>query len=190
MYKKLNVRDSKKLSPDRRRYLSRKIKELSDDFEIITIPAADIDTMRKTMTLNEIEVNAFSKIINRLKPDTCYVDSADVNAKRFGDTLQEKATYQVEIISRHKADELYPVVSAASIIAKHHRDAEVWNIAKELEKKVQLPLGSGYPADPITIRFLETWMKHYGSLPPHTRHSWKTAENMLKKKKIKRLDDF
>jgi ribonuclease HII len=190
MYRKLNVRDSKKVSPDRRRYLSRKIKELSEDFEIITIPAADIDTMRKTMSLNEIEVYAFSKIINRLKPDTCYVDSADVNAQRFGDTLHANASYQVEIISQHKADERYPVVSAASIIAKVHRDTEVWNIEKELNKKLQLPLGSGYPSDPITITFLETWMKHFGSLPPYTRLSWKTAQTMTQKMKTKRLDEF
>ena len=185
-----NVRDSKKITPKRREILSKKIKESAVNFEITLISASDIDHMRKVMTLNEIEVNAFSKIIEKLKPDICYVDAADVNDERFGKNILSRLSFKPEIISKHKADDIYPVVGAASILAKTKRDEEVQMIAQELEKKLDIPLGSGYPADPVTQKFLRKWVKTFGKLPPHTRHSWKTAQNLLKESKIKKLDEF
>jgi len=185
-----NVRDSKKITPKRREILAKKIKESAVNYEIMIISASDIDHMRKVMTLNEIEVNAFSKIIEKLKPDICYVDAADVNDERFGKNILSRLSFKPEIISKHKADDIYPVVGAASILAKTRRDEEVQMIAQELEKKLDIPLGSGYPADPVTQKFLRKWVKTFGKLPPHTRHSWKTAQNLLKESKIKKLDEF
>jgi len=185
-----NVRDSKKITPKRREVLSKKIKESAVNYEITLISASDIDHMRKVMTLNEIEVNAFSKTIEKLKPDICYVDAADVNDERFGKNILSRLSFKPEIISKHKADDIYPVVGAASILAKTRRDEEVQMIAQELEKKLDIPLGSGYPADPVTQKFLRKWVKTFGKLPPHTRHSWKTAQNLLKESKIKKLDEF
>ena len=186
----LNVKDSKQISPKKRIYLAQKIVQIVEKFEIIVIAARDIDDMRKVMTLNEIEVNAFSKIIKKLKPDFCYVDSADVNERRFGKDILTNLSFKPEIISKHKADETYPVVSAASIIAKTKRDEEIKKISKELEYKLNLPLGSGYPADPITQKFLRSWYDKFGKLPPHTRHSWKTVKNLIAEKSNKKLDDF
>ena len=185
-----NVRDSKKITPKRREILSKKIKESAVNYEIMIISASDIDHMRKVMTLNEIEVNAFSNIIEKLKPDICYVDAADVNNERFGKNILSRLSFKPEIISKHKADEIYPIVGAASILAKTRRDEEVQMIAQELKKKLDMSLGSGYPADPVTQKFLRKWVKTFGKLPPHTRHSWKTAQNLLKESKIKKLDEF
>lgn len=186
----LGIKDSKKVSPKRREYLAIKIKEIAIDYEILIISASDIDDMRKIMTLNEIEVNAFSKIIEKLKPDVCYVDAADVNDKRFGNDILSRLSFKPKIISKHKADDLYPIVGAASILAKTIRDENIRKIAKDLEKKLSRPLGSGYPADPITQKFLRTWVKTYGELPPHVRHSWKTAQKLIKESRIRKLDDF
>jgi len=184
------VRDSKKLTPQRREILAKKIKETALGYEIVIIQAADIDDMRKVMTLNEIEVNAFIKVIKKLKPDICYVDSADVNEERFGRDILAGLSFKPEIISKHKADDIYPVVGAASILAKTRRDEEVRKIGDELENKINLPLGSGYPADPITQKFFRTWFEKFGKFPPHTRQSWKTAQNFLKNKSVKKLDEF
>ena len=184
------IRDSKKIAPNRRKQLAKVIKKIAVNYEILVIPAKDIDDMRKVMTLNEIEVHAFRKVIKKLKPELCYVDSADVNEKRFADDILSELSYKPNIISKHKADDIYPIVGAASILAKTRRDEEVEIIAKKLQKKLDMPFGSGYPADPITKKFLLTWFEEFGKLPPHTRHSWKTAENILKSKSNKKLDDF
>jgi len=185
-----NVRDSKKITPKRREALAGKIKEISVNYEILIIPASDIDDMRKVMTLNEIEVNAFIKVIKKLKPETCYVDSADVNEKRFGRDILSGLSFKSDIISEHKADEIYPIVGAASILAKTKRDEEVKKIEQKLENMLDLSLGSGYPADPITQKFLKEWVNKFGKLPPHTRHSWKTAQNLINENSIKKLDEF
>jgi ribonuclease HII len=184
------VKDSKQLTPKRRKMLAKIIQEFALNYEVLVIPAKDIDDMRKVMTLNEIEVNAFTQVIKKLKPETCYVDSADVNEDRFGDDILAGLSFKPIIISKHKADENYPIVSAASILAKTRRDEEVKEIAQQLEYKLNLPLGSGYPADPITQKFFKTWLERFGKLPPHTRHSWKTSQNLLKEIKNKKLDEF
>ena len=187
---KIKVRDSKKCTPERREDLAKKIKEISIGYEVLVIPAQDIDDMRKVMTLNEIEVNAFIKVLKKLKPDICYVDSADVNEERFKSDILAGLSYKPEIVSKHKADDIYPVVSAASIIAKTRRDEEVRKLAEDLERKINLPLGSGYPADPITKKFYITWLEKFGDFPPHTRRSWKSCKNFLKNKGLKKLDEF
>jgi ribonuclease HII len=186
----LGVKDSKKHSPKRRKQFEEIIKQKAASYEILIIPASDIDDMRKAMTLNEIEIFAFIKVIKKLKPDMCYVDAADVNEERFGRTIAQHLSKKTEIISKHKADDLFPVVSAASILAKTRRDTEMITIAKELENKIQLPLGSGYPADPITKLFLTKWVNTYKKLPPHTRKSWNTSKKIMNSTSIKKLDEF
>ena len=185
-----NVRDSKIITPRKRKMLSKIIKEIAINYEIILISASDIDDMRNVMTLNEIEVNAFGKIIDKLKPDVCYVDAADVNDERFGRNILSRLSFKPEIVSKHKADGIYPIVGAASILAKTRRDEEIRKIAQDLKKELDMPFGSGYPADPITQKFLKKWIKTFGELPQHTRFSWKTAQNLLNESKIKKLDDF
>ena len=186
----LGVKDSKKHTPRKRQLFEKVIKQHAASYEILIIPASDIDDMRKVMTMNEIEVFAFTKVIKKLKPDLCYVDAADVNENRFGESIGKHLSKKTEIISKHKADDLFPIVSAASILAKTRRDAEMEKIAETLEKRINRPLGSGYPADPITKDFLETWVKTYKKLPPHTRKSWNTAKKLINTYKTKRLDDF
>ncbi len=186
----LKVRDSKKCTPKQREYLANRIKEFAENYEIMIIHASDIDDMRKVMTLNEVEVNAFSKIITKLKPDRCYVDSADVNDKRFGMNILSRLYFKPEIISKHKADELFPIVGAASILAKTVRDEKVRMIEKELVKKLNLPLGSGYPADRVTQDFLRAWIKKFGDFPPYVRRSWKTTQKLLNEIKNSKLEDF
>ncbi|MBS3778022.1 MAG: ribonuclease HII [Candidatus Thermoplasmatota archaeon] len=188
--KQMNVKDSKKLSVKKRVFLAEQIKQIASNIEVVIIKATDIDDMRKVMTMNEIEVHAFTKVIKKLKPDQCFVDAADVNSKRFGNHISAQLPKKIEIISKHKADDIYPIVSAASIIAKTIRDKEIKTIAKSLENKIKSPLGSGYPSDTITQQFLHSWIKKYKKLPPHTRKSWKTAQRIYQQHTRKTLDEF
>jgi ribonuclease HII len=182
--------DSKQLTPKKREQLAPLIKEAAAKYDIIVLPAADIDDLRKTMTLNELEVYVFSRVIQHLEPDVCYVDAADVNEVRFGRDILAQLPKKPTMVSKHKADDIYPIVGAASILAKTTRDEHIRQIAHEFEQKLQLPLGSGYPADPITQRFLKAWLDTYGDLPPHVRRSWETAQNLIKLHKTKSLDKF
>lgn len=190
IFERMKVKDSKQLSPKRRLFLAEKIKQLATNIEVIIIKANDIDDMRKVMTMNEIEVHAFIKIIKKLKPDQCFVDAADVNSERFGNNIASHLPKNIEIISKHKADDIYPIVSAASIIAKTIRDHEIEAIAQSLENRINQPLGSGYPSDPITQKFIHYWVRKYKKLPPHTRKSWKTAQRIYEEETRKTLDDF
>jgi ribonuclease HII len=187
---RIGVCDSKQLTPKKREQLAPMIKKIASKYEIIVLPAADIDDLRKTMTLNELEVFVYSKIIEKLRPDICYVDAVDVKEERFGRDILSHLSFKPQMISEHKADANYPIVGAASILAKVTRDELVRKIAQEIEPKLNLPLGSGYPADPVTKKFLRTWVSQFGSLPPYVRTSWETCQQLMKNQKTKRLDDF
>lgn len=183
----LGVKDSKRLSAPRRERMEQKIKDRGE-FIIKTVPAEDIDTLRKTMSLNELEANMFAWIIHELcsKRDICYVDSASADETKFEEMVAKELHRPPEIVSEHGADEEYPVVSAASILAKVERDRLVQRISKELGTDV----GSGYPSDAKTREFLEGWISEKGSLPPYTRESWKTSKEMMNRSKMRSLDDF
>lgn len=183
--RQMNVRDSKKLAPDRREALAPEIENIAM-YELVVIPAARIDVMRAEMTLNAFEAKLFAQIIEKLRPETAYIDAADVDEIEFKHAVRRELAFDVEIVSQHNADELFPVVSAASILAKVRRDREM----RAIEEEFGMPVGSGYPADPDTIAFLEKWIREKGCLPPHTRTSWDTARRLLAESRIRKLDEF
>jgi ribonuclease HII len=180
----LGVKDSKLLSPRRRQQLIQEILKLALRFHVIKLSPAQIDQVvekgRKLYKLNRLEAHAMAKVIEALKPDIAYVDASDVLAERFKEHIAEKLPFKVKIVSEHKADATYPVVSAASIIAKVERDRAV----QELTKKYG-DMGAGYPSDPKTIRFLENWITKYGAYPDFVRKSWKPAKRLQGEAKVK-----
>jgi ribonuclease HII len=80
-----------------------------------------------------------------------------------------------KIISSHHADRKYPVVSAASIIAKVNRDRAIEKLRKNHD------LGSGYPSDSKTMNFIKEWISQNGDLPVFVRKSWKPVKILLGK---------
>ncbi len=181
----IGVKDSKKLTPKRREDLAGKIRQFCN-IEVVQIPAARIDAMRKEMTMNELEVRAFATVIERLQPVEAYLDAADTREEYFGAEVAKLVPFPFKVVSEHKADAKYPVVSAASIIAKTVRDAEMRKISDELGENA----GSGYPSDPVTMAFVRRWMKRTGAPPPYTRLSWETVANLREEKSIKKLEGF
>ncbi len=181
----LNVRDSKKCTPKRREKLAFQLNEIAKT-EVIVVPASDIDAMRQHMTMNQIEIKIFASVIEKLRPDIAYIDSADVDEERFARDIRSELDFDLQIISKHGADDTYPIVSAASIIAKTQRDSEIEKIKLKLGEN----MGSGYPSDAKTIKFLENWIEDHGEPPPHTRHSWKTTQRILDKAKCTKIDDY
>jgi len=192
-FRDLGVKDSKVLSPERRTRLARDIEEVARRVETIHIDSSGIDQRRGDETLNEIEVSAFAVIARRLNVLELFVDAADVIAPRFGrDILRHLGPEAgvMRIVAEHRADSTYPIVSAASIIAKVQRDREVARLARPLEKEIGLPLGSGYAADPVTMKFLETYYQRRSTLPAGTRLSWATARGLESRLKSRKLEEF
>ena len=172
---KLGLRDSKKCTKTRRERLFGEIWEVASCIEVMKIDAKRIDELRNNgKNLNVIEKECFCEIIKRLDGDEAVRGTG--KDRKYS---KIKSSFDKQLIIEFKADEKYPIVSAASIIAKVERDREVERIAEELEKKIDLPLGSGYPSDRRTIDFIEEWVKRYRSLPPHVRRSWKPAGRFL-----------
>jgi ribonuclease HII len=173
----LGVKDSKLLSPQKRETLAVQIRELALKWHIVLLSPAEIDRVvesrRKLHKLNRLEAQAMAKVITVLKPDVVYVDASDVLADRFKEHIAENLLFSPKIISEHKADVKYPVVSAASIIAKVERD----KVISQLQKK-HGNMGCGYPSDSNTIKFLEDWIRKFGSYPDFVRKSWKTAKRV------------
>jgi len=175
--RELGVKDSKLLSPRRREQLAEQVRKMALQYHVVMLSPAKIDkvveTGRKLHKLNRLEAQTMAKVIMVLKPDIAYVDASDVLADRFKEHIAENLPFQVQIVSEHKADAKYPIVSAASIIAKVERDKAV----KELANKYG-DMGSGYVADSKTIDFLEKWLADFGSYPDFVRKSWKPAKKL------------
>lgn len=188
--KRMGAKDSKTLSPRRRAELSEAIRNIASKVELEIVSAHDIDTLRKKITLNEIEVRAFTTILKKLNPREAYLDAADVKADRFGTTIGERSGLSklgCKIISEHKADATYPIVSAASIIAKHKRDSMIETLHHEYGD-----FGSGYPSDPKTVDFVKGYIIENKSLPLFVRTSWESVKKLEDKYRMKqsRLDRY
>lgn len=96
------------------------------------------------------------------------------------DTYQEllkKKFPQLEIVVASKADALYPVVGAASIVAKVTRDAR-------LHAQCGTGVGSGYPGDEPTKRFLADSVSPLFGYGPSVRFSWGTTTSALAKASV------
>jgi len=173
--KELGVRDSKLLSPHRRETLAFEIKKIAQKYNVIKLLPKEIDkvvqTGRKLHRLNRLEAQTMAKVIENLKPDIAYVDASDVLEERFKQHILECLPFKVEIVSEHKADRKYPIVSAASIIAKVERDKEIAEL-----KNAYGDFGCGYPTDPKTISFLQQCLEKLGEYPEFVRKSWKPAK--------------
>jgi ribonuclease HII len=170
----LGVKDSKLLTAKRRESLTPEILALSERCSILKLPPAEIDryvkSQRKLHKLNCLEAETMAKIISDLKPDIAFIDAADVVAKRFGKQILELSSFKTQVVSEHKADKTYPIVSAASILAKVERDKTVSALRQEFGD-----FGTGYLTDPKTSIFLKDWLRTHCEFPECVRKSWKPA---------------
>jgi len=174
--KKLGVRDSKKLSPAARERLYKKIIETVDDYYVVRIPPRIIDKSVSNHSLNHLEAKYMAKVISKLSPSTAFVDSCDVNSKRFGKEISE-LTSNTKIRSYHHADSRFVTVSAASILAKVSRDRAIMKLANSHD------IGSGYPSDPKTKTFVKKLIRKNRDLS-FLRKSWKPVQILMKKRKL------
>ncbi len=177
----IGVKDSKQLTAKKRELLYDAIIQLTENHHIIKIHPHQIDkvvnSQRRLHKLNRLEAQTMAQIIQTLKPDEAYVDAADVIENRFKNHIKECLTIKPKIISKHKADKTYPVVSAASIIAKVQRDQEIKNL-----KQTYGDFGTGYLTDGKTMQFLKQLIQNNDNYPTFVRESWKSAKKAKSEK--------
>ena len=176
LLKKQGIRDSKKLSPRAREHLYKKIIQIVDDYYVVKIPPRIIDKSVSNHSLNHLEAKYMAKVISKLSPSTAFVDSCDVNSKRFGKEIS-KLTSNIKIRSYHHADSKFITVSAASILAKVSRDRAITRLSKKYD------IGSGYPSDPKTKVFVKKSIRRNQNLT-FLRKSWKPVKILMKKRKL------
>ena len=183
--KEWGAKDSKMLTPKKRGEIKEKIfKKFKSHIEISTPKEID-----ESSNLNYLEAIKTAKIINKLTEDldekvNVIIDCPSVNIASWSNDVQKliKKPEIVNLSCEHKADEIHPVVSAASILAKEKREDEVYRLKKEAGKD----FGSGYPADPKTKEFIKANFQDekYKHI---IRFSWNTVKRLFKEKGQKSL---
>lgn len=184
----MGLKDSKKLSDRRREELVPRIEKLAAATHVREVTASEIDELRQIMSLNVIEIKAFAGVIEELEPDRAFIDLPEPDGERFAKKIRNELEGfdGLDIVAEHEADDTYPIVSAASILAKSAREAHT----AELKEKYGVDFRTGYPHDDDTISFLTDYLREYGRLPDETRMSWSTAQRLKQEAEQSGLDDY
>jgi len=171
----IGIKDSKLLSPKKRQVLFGHVINVAESICVCRINIEDIDFHVFRNNLNLLEAEAMAITIRNMKSDKTYVDSCDVNPSRYQRTIKSFLKQNnTKLVSMHHADRLSVVVSGASIIAKVIRDSELSKIRIKYGD-----VGSGYPSDTKTIKFVKEWFRQKNEIPPFARKSWKPAQMIV-----------
>lgn len=183
---RMGVRDSKALTPSRRRALRALLERVLDYYAVRVVEPAEVDEAVSKGQLNLLEARIIAELVRQaaseVELEVVYVDSPDPVPERFERLLTSLIREGVRVVAENGADAKYVVVGAASIIAKTERD----RIVEELKRKYG-DFGSGYPSDPKTREFAERWLREHGEPPPFARKSWSTWSTLARKRT---LDEF
>lgn len=190
--------DSKTLKDSRRQELFELIDQ--EDHELYK----NVGWATRTMTAKDISsgmlrsaLDAGAYNLNEQAHDTTIaliseVIKSGVNVRKiFVDTVGPPASYQAklqrvfgnaDVTVTKKADSIFPIVRTASVVAKVTRDLNLQYFNKHIDMVKGHDLGSGYPSDPRTSRWLKEnvdpvfgW--HHGLV----RFLWQTAKDALEK---------
>ena len=183
---RMGVRDSKALTPSRRRALRALLERVLDYYAVRVVEPAEVDEAVSKGQLNLLEARIIAELVRQaaseVELEVVYVDSPDPVPERFERLLTSLIGEGVRVVAENGADAKYVVVGVASIIAKTERD----RIVEELKRKYG-DFGSGYPSDPKTREFAERWLREHGEPPPFARRSWSTWSALARKRT---LDEF
>jgi len=187
--KELDVKDSKKIFPNKRKQLAKKIKEQFKTFA----QEADANEINKLMdsktNLNTIEALKAAIVINKLmqtqkQKTKIIVDCPSVNIVSWQKELLSFLVKKdlVNLVCEHKADVNHLAVAAASIIAKVKRDKGI----EKIKKEINISIGSGYPSDPLTKSFLQNHGEHFLDKNIIRTHwqTWKKIVNKVGQKEL------
>lgn len=186
---RIGVKDSKVLSPERRKKLAKEIEEIAKNLVVLRVQPCKIDSYRASgINLDKIEAMKMAEIIDVCNVKKVFVDSLEQNSKKFKEMiLSFLKNKDVDLVVENYLDESVPVVSAASIIAKVNRDEAI----EEIKRKEGIDFGVGYSHDQRTIEFLKKLIKERkGKLPNYVRESWITTQLLKGESLQKKIKDF
>ena len=199
----LKPKDSKLMTKEEREELYPKLLSVLKYYHVLIIQPDEIDKAVKGadgLNLNRLEAHKQAEILNEFNPDQAIIDCPSNNIDSYriylkkllksyrseasGELKNQKflSNKEVDLILEHKA-ERYPLVAAASIIAKVTGDREIEATKKELG----IDFGSGYMSDPKTVAFLQ---KNFEKYPELFRKSWFPYQELVNKKFQSNLSDF
>lgn len=183
---KLKPKDSKLLTREEREKLYPKILSVLKYYKVIIMQPNEIDKAvhgHDGLNLNKLEAHKQAEILNEFSPDKAIIDCPSNSIKSYRlQLLNLLKNKKIELQLEHNA-ERYPLVAAASIIAKVTGDGEI----EKLKKQIGIDFGSGYMTDPKTVEFLKSNFENY---PEIFRKSWFPYQELVNKKFQKSLSDF
>jgi len=168
------VEDSKDLTNRKIINVYDKIKESDLRYNTIEIKTDEIDNNNITNICKKKYLKSIKKISEF--NDTVYIDSFSNNKDDILNFMQSSLNVD-KINVEFSADQNYKIVGAASIISKAKRESHVDRLSKKYENNI----GSGYPSDPTTRKFLENYIRENHQPPVCARKSWSTITDIMNK---------
>lgn len=202
----LGVNDSKQLSEEQRERMRLKIDNATFLYtKTHVLPAAELSEnmlRRQKYNLNLISHDTAFALLEAVIGEG--VSVSEIYVDTVGDPLKYAAKFRErfpsvgKVVVSKKADAIYKIVGAASIVAKTTRDrcirnwvfAEVERSSRYMDCDHNLPVsfptetGSGYPSDPVTKNWIEQSCDAIFGFPTLVRFSWGTAKLIMEKKAV------
>lgn len=174
--KEAGVMDSKKLNPKKRNQIYNSLKDMMDIKYAQLTPVIIDENKEQGGDLMQLEIAAIVKVLNQEQPNCIIIDALMRDVDKFKSILERSLTFECSIIAENKADNTYPLVGAASIVAKELREQEL----AQIHQNVELDCGSGYPGDQKTREFVKLKGKDE-EMRFLFRKSWKTYQELTSK---------
>lgn len=167
--------DSKKFTNNQIFRMYNKIEEQNIEFHTTEIKSTEIDGSK---SLNELSTDSYRNSINDLYDpgDDIFIDCYSNNKSEIQSIFKNNFESS-NVLVEFSADEKYNIVGLASIISKAKREIHIDNISDNYE----CDIGSGYPSDPKTRRFLKHYIRENQKLPACARESWNTCSKIMDK---------
>jgi ribonuclease H2 subunit A len=150
---------------------------------------------RSPHNLNAISYDAAITMIRKVqiagaKIEEVYVDTVGDPLKYQNHLKMLFPTIKTVVVCP-KADSIYPIVSAASIVAKVNRDFTLQDIGSIMREGAAVralvegtTLGSGYPSDERTKDWLRACLERVFLFPAIVRFSWDTVNQLADGKSV------
>ncbi len=178
--KRLGVKDSKLLSHYMREAYYSVIRKVARKIYVKEVSVSEIDRRN----INRILADKYVEIVKEAIKDfngeleEIIIDLPSMSPEKLRNRIKS-LNFKGKLIAEHFADKKYIVVSAASIVAKVHREKHISQL-----KRVFGDFGSGYPSDEKTISWLKEFYLKNRFLPDIVRKSWRTVKGIAPKEYI------